>query len=554
MSQKPTFRIGMSLIVKTVVAFSLFPFCKAFSVFSVSLSVTFHQSSSCYSKGRNDDEYNEIGEKEDWDDNEGTEVVNGEDWRTFRARLVSKEVPMTENSVLFDEECILEKNSKHSECETRYIFDSGLTIEQGTIILNRPPIVSEGEPGVDFGYGLGRQFLHKSVILILEHSNEEKMIPTRGVILNRPTDLKLYDRSSEENTIENDLEESHPSEIEWAIRYGGEESGIHTEHPKFYCLHSFLPTVQNSSRQIMPGIYFTSFKNAQKAVHKGVANSNDFWVFSGFVSWENGELEEEIEDLIWYAISTDSSTIKKGLRILNAGNNADIEESGVRTWSMLMTMFRKLEMLESGHKDVKLAFNDLMLKAWSKKNLVFDDPPEFLRTRELSQEKRLNDELVPGTIIRSLIKNTPFLLSDQQYHKSLILILQNDDTSTGVLLNHPSSRSFEMRFKDKFSFFQNESSVCFPLRFGGPYGGPINIDDSMVTNQPAFFLHMNNELKEKKVGQPVGETVPDGIWKCSMEEASEAIAMGVGASEDFLVIDGVCIWSKSRDTEGSKGL
>ena len=482
---------------------------------------------------------------------ESDESVDKEDWRTFRARLVSGEAQNRETTVLFDGECDLEADSDCDKTDTSFLYESGLAIEQGTIILHRPPTVSLNEPTAIFGYGLGRQFLHKSVILIIEHSNEGHHVPTRGVILNRPTDLKLYDHPSEESTDKGDI--SLVPEVEWKVRYGGEDSGIHNDHPKFFCLHSFLPNAQTSSREVMNGIYFTSFQNAQELVRNDLAKSDDFWVFCGFISWENGELNEEIKDGIWHAISTDSHTVKKGLRILNAGDSADIEDSGVRTWSMLMNMLGKGSLLDSMSKGPTL-FDDLMLKVWATRNLVFNEPPKFLRDKLKSGDRStFKDEIIPGTIIRGSIKNAPFLLSDQEYHKSLILIVQNDDVSTGVILNRPSTRSFDMIFEDNRSFFQNEVDICFPLRFGGSYGGPIRVDVPGIIDQPMFFLHMKNELKEKNIGVPVGQNIPNGIWKCSVQEVSDTILSGMATAEDFLVIDGICIWSQEVYDDGSIG-
>jgi putative AlgH/UPF0301 family transcriptional regulator len=535
-------------------------------------------------------------EEEEGDDDDmiaKEEEEEGEDWRTFRARLVSGEAQTTHGQlpVLFDNgECDLEEEGPGCDDDddetntknTSFLYESGSVVEQGTLILHRPPTPtatatattrSGEEDAIVGGYGLGRQFLHKSVILILEHSNKDNgQTPTRGVILNRPTDLKLYDHPSDHHDEDEETTTTmrrrgstrtnrNLPQIEWNVRYGGEDSGIQNDHPKFYCLHSVLPNnaaahVPKTSREVMNGIYFTSFQNAQELVRNGLATSNDFWVFCGFVSWGNGELRDEIEDGIWHAISTDSHTVKKGLRILSAGDEANIEDCGVRTWSMLLSMLGKGTLIDSISKEPSLLFDDLMLNVWSTRNLVFKEPPKFLRDKVHTISDRskstLKDEIVPGTIVRGSIKDAPFLLSDQEYHKSLILIIQNDGISTGVLLNHPSTRSFDLSFQENHSFFQQQLNVCFPLRFGGTYGDQIE-GPSEIINQPMFFLHMNDELKQKHIGEPVGESVPNGIWKCSMEEVIDTISTGIATAEDFLVIDGICIWSQEVDDEGSIG-
>lgn len=79
-----------------------------------------------------------------------------EDWRNFRAKLVMQ---YRNDGVNESEE---EKSSLSS---TSWAYESGDTIEKGSIILSRPPTAeSDDEEG-----GLIQQYFHKSIILVVEH-------------------------------------------------------------------------------------------------------------------------------------------------------------------------------------------------------------------------------------------------------------------------------------------------------------------------------------------------------------------------------------------------
>ena len=117
------------------------------------------------------------------DDDDGEEEM---DWREFRARLVSTyDMPQNEKDSNQD------TASTSSNNDSSWMYESGSSIETGSILLHKVDDSSD-----DSGYGLARQYLHKSVILILEHDNVESSMSTKGVILNRPTDLLLHEPST----------------------------------------------------------------------------------------------------------------------------------------------------------------------------------------------------------------------------------------------------------------------------------------------------------------------------------------------------------------------
>jgi hypothetical protein len=103
-----------------------------------------HDVVSClnYSEGNNEEE------EEGDDDVIAKEEEDEEDWRTFRARLVSGEAQTTHRQlpVLFHGECDLEEgpgcdddDDETNTKNTSFLYESGSVIEQGTLILHRPP-------------------------------------------------------------------------------------------------------------------------------------------------------------------------------------------------------------------------------------------------------------------------------------------------------------------------------------------------------------------------------------------------------------------------------
>jgi hypothetical protein len=145
---------------------------------------------------------------------------NGEeevDWRDFRARLVLQQR---------QEEDQKDPVKITSEPLSEWAYDAGQVIETGSLVVSRP------EPDFCMG-GLRQQYFHKSVIIILEHNAENF---TKGIILNRPTNLVLTD----DDFTNNDgtaLEDSN-SNNRWPLWFGGDVLGMHTDEPEINCLHS----------------------------------------------------------------------------------------------------------------------------------------------------------------------------------------------------------------------------------------------------------------------------------------------------------------------------
>ena len=176
---------------------------------------------------------------------EEAEEAVAEDWRDFRARLIARENAGSEDAAVAS-----------ANDGLGWTYETPLA-ETGVVILG-------GTEG--FGFGLSQQYFHKSVILVLQH--DEKF--TRGVILNRPTGVKLATDDSDE---------------EFDVWFGGDVCGLlgPEQTRDITCLHA-LPTEDNPmvdrlSFPVIRGISYTTLDGAQELVRLGVAEASDFWVF-----------------------------------------------------------------------------------------------------------------------------------------------------------------------------------------------------------------------------------------------------------------------------------
>lgn len=166
---------------------------------------------------------------EDDEDDDDDIDLSDQDWRAFRAKLVMQkpEKPASEvmeddldgigsvfsTSTSLQEEVKLSSTKMTPLDPSQWAYDSGNVIEKGAVIL--------GGVEQDYGFGLRQQYFHKAAILVLDH---EESTFTKGIILNRPTDL----------TLDDDLNEG----IKWRVWFGGDVQGLESNMPEIVCLHS----------------------------------------------------------------------------------------------------------------------------------------------------------------------------------------------------------------------------------------------------------------------------------------------------------------------------
>jgi len=310
----------------------------------------------------------------------------------------------------------------------------------------------------------------------------------------------------------------------------------------------------------------------------------------------------------------DSNTLRKGLRILNAGVEIDPRDAGLRTWSMLMQMIGRCHdneelcnVVDDDAKSATNTFDDLMLREWARKYLILNHKiPSFLNKEEASQSssssspeknasgyfrnqleqswssssskvmiKNDNSSIflqVGGLIRGSSATRSPFLLSNQEFHKSIVLILQDDEHfNVGVILNHVTAYTIDFEFQvvtESNGPRQRQDDKIMTLSLPLHYGGSVRIknddegeegeENSHNIVDSLLFIHMHPMLKQENIGEPIGNNDDaDSIYRCTAHEMVDAIATGMAKPKDFMAIDGFCIWEKQQkqqySSDGSGG-
>jgi len=510
------------------------------------------------------------------DDEEDEDITVDDDWRAFRAKLVMGEKSTSEedspsqpkprpsdekssftsgdgrideigNSNFVDDDADLdgigsifrdefvdsaevESGTETSKNEltpldpSQWAYDSGDVIEQGAVIL--------GGIEQEFGFGLRQQYFHKTVMLVLDHSP----MFTKGIILNRPTDLMLED----------DINQG----VKWRVWFGGDVEGMNAQHPDILCLHSLKDErATKASIPVMKDIQWTTFDNAKKLVKAGIATVSDFWVFVGYAGWGPEQLKGELERNSWYMVATDSQTLLKELARQSDG--ADPRDAGLETWKLLMNMIGRSETA----KQYYVEFDDLMLKEWAFSNLLSTaagggagrqqrNPDDFNTNPELVEQmlgllERQSEASIEGALISSSADDrSPFLLQNQEFHKAVVLILKDDKLATiGVILNRPSTKGIDIQVDDLKT--GGKKVVTIPMRFGGPY--------SIQGEESLLWIHNSESLRKVNIGHPIGDK--NGIWKCTTKDVMKAVGEGIVPPDEFLAVSGVSVWPKQEGTE-----
>jgi len=462
------------------------------------------------------------------DDSSLPEETPGEDWRAFRAKLVLQEKQQQQQ-----QRSSSSSSSTTTDGDGCWAYEAGNVIETGSIILSRAQ--------QDFGYGIRQQYFHKCVILVLHHHDRNF---TKGVILNRPTDLRLGDGdfvNQDGKPLDDDLDDDE--EHRWKVWFGGDVQWIHSSSPDVVCLHSLTSAAAHDiSETVMKEIQWTTLAGARKLVREGSAEPEDFYVVCGYAGWGAGQLLNELERGCWYMAATDSQTLLMELRKQDRGT--DPRDAGLETWKLLMERIGKEEEA-NGYEG---GFDDLMLREWAKEKLIFttksvEDTEQNVKEMVLLAASLIEHKDVgAGRMLRSSSsQRPPFLLDNQEFHHSLVLIIQdNPIVSIGIILNLPSNRTVEV---DVVGGDGIKRKAILPVRFGGRYGVKEE------KKKPIFWYHCNEILRDAKVGTPVGDD-HDGIWSCTQEDAEVALELGMATPSDFIVVGGFSIWPKGPGTVG----
>lgn len=422
-----------------------------------------------------------------------------EDWRDVRAKLVMQYRQERQQEQARDSTAAsLSSSVSGPTPKNKWAYESGDVIETGSLIVSHP--------SQDFAYGgLRQQYFYKSVVLVVEHTPSF----TKGLILNRPTDQTMKDDHGEA----------------WAVWYGGDVQGIHSEEESLMCLHrlgnSNSQLVSELSTPILQDIAITPWEIAQLLVDAGEATKDDFWLYAGYAGWAPGQLQNELERGNWFMVATDVDSIWRmiGQELTNP--------AGTDMWVQVMKRIGK-ESMTTCMPDQK--FKDEMLKQWVSQKLL--QAQQSTHGQQPKAKSSPMQKLAPGTLVRA---SSPILLDEQVFHQSLVLILSNNEAMiTGVVLNRPSSKSVEI------------GNGRLPLRFGGRFG-------LEGKGKPQIWLHCNHKrMQDAKVGEPIAqkESRESTFWKCSREDAESAIKVGLAAPEDFVVVEGISVWNKNPSRYG----
>ena len=478
----------------------------------------------------------------DQDDEEEDIDVSDQDWRAFRAKLVMQTKARDEPTTTLQDGDVDGIGSLFSTPPTQqqtvqgmtpldpsqWAYDSGKVIEQGAVIL--------GGVEQEFGFGLRQQYFHKAAILVLDH--DEKTF-TKGIILNRPSDL----------TLEDDLNQG----VKWRVWFGGDVQGLDSINPDIVCLHSLkTERAVKASIPVMNDIQWTTFDNAKRLVKAGAASPTDFWVFCGYAGWGPRQLMGELDRKSWYMVATDSQTLLQELSRQTAG--ADPRDAGLDTWTLLMNMIGKSGTADEYSGD----FDDLVLKEWARRYLLSTDAgggagksmvspvpststPEVLEMNAVDQllervaANARGEDVAEGTLVRaSSLPRSPFLLDTQEMHKAIVLVISDDENiSVGVILNLPSAKGLDVQLIDKTT--RSKRTVVIPLRYGGKY--------AVKGAEPLLWLHASQTLRAAGIGSEVGLN-QNNLFKCTKLDVTTAISQGLATPDDFVVVSGVSVWTK----------
>lgn len=192
-----------------------------------------------------------------------------------------------------------------------------------------------------------------------------------------------------------------------------------------------------------------------------------------------------------------------------------------------------------------------MLKEWAFSNLLSTaagggagpqqrNPQQFNANSDLVKQMLtvMNDtnEDLEGVLVRATSSDrSPFLLDDQNLHKSIALILKDEDAATvGVILNRPSTQGLDIKVDNKDTGEERKERI--PMVFGGPYS--VQGDDAAV-----LWLHCSRALRDANIGNPVGAQ-SHGIHLCSTQDVMKALGSGLVDADEFLAVIGVQVWVK----------
>jgi len=446
--------------------------------------------------------------------------LGAEDWRDFRARLVSQQ------------------KGAGFEGDKGWAYQTDL-LEQGSLLLSVPG---------DY-WSIRRQYFCKVVMLVISHTEQF----TAALVLNRPTALTLRDVNIEEGsgmfteqatdaaaTIQESILKLvglAPEDDEWRVWFGGDCEGIEVTDgtSKLFCLHT-LERLAGDSQCIIKGVFMIDFTLARQLVRQGLASKDDFMVVVGYTGWGRGQLQGELDrGGAWILGAADEGLLlgsEQGVerrplcsRLLEACSSGRPGDEGlpdgVRHWSRLFKALRPSE--SEGLDAEEEAHNDEMVRRWV--DLYLDPSKVSTQNKEEAGAAPGAAQVLPkGTLLRGsatewVLGRPPgtwptraapdaWQLPGQYLHKGVLLLLAECGPGQGarlVLLNGPSIGEVTDGRSVRFGGLEDcHSGSIISLPGGGPIAGRFSL--------PPGELHA---LLRRGALAVVDGGSPEDVWSAS---------------------------------------
>lgn len=295
-------------------------------------------------------------------------------WQAFRGKLVA--------------DSDVAPSSASASKSPKWAF-AGSPVEVGTILVSQN------------SYILRQQHLHKSVLLVVEHS----ALGSKALILNR---------------VLRRIGQPHP------LFFGGHDS-TETDEFLMFSEADYEESLDGDASTVLPGLRL--FKSLQPPRDAG-----QVFPMSGCVLWEPRHLEAEREFGAWATLSIDAATIAKEMQYCMDGFKLDSlfwpsrtsmgEDLGEEMWHHAQKVQSKVPEVHGA------SLADAMLSQW------------LLQQRSRFRMGLFRNGSLSDIEAGSLLVSNPaaFVLQKQYMHKAVVLVLEccrQRNFVVGVILNVP---------------------------------------------------------------------------------------------------------------------
>lgn len=405
--------------------------------------------------------------------------TDNDDWRSFRAKMVLQEHYIT----------------TAKEEQTQQWAYQQPNLEKGAILV-QDPFSLRADPKKEHYTSSLLDHIHwyKSVVIVLESNARE----TVGLVLNRPANLTLSPVEGFTSTM----------------LYGGTQSSFHSPDDRVFCLHR-NEALKDESTTVLSGLYLLSLMEAQQAIRNNRAVPADFLYISGYESFHTPTLTNDLRAGHWRSVTTDAVTLQRAL--------------APDAWNSLLTMTGSPppSSMQETYSTDDIIVLDALLQEWTQKCLYYwspvtqiDDPANLIPSSPGQYPPPVPHSIQAGDLLRGSSMDHAFLFDHQEFHKSLVLVLdvvhENDrpETAIAALLSYPT--------------VEMDATTGLPVRHGGNENcnGKNDGEDIYCLH----FLGPDAVRSSHKIGS--------NFNRCTLNDAIDAIRDQKARHEDFLVIRG----------------